>query len=83
MEILTGDTRQDLLFTDVILPGKTGRVLAEAAVIVRPDLPVLYTTAYARNAKMHGGRLNSGVRLITKPFTFETLALAVRDAFDR
>ncbi len=83
LEILAGDTRVDLLFTDVVLPGKTGRVLAEAAVILRPGLPVLYTTGYARDAIVHGGRLDSGVRLITKPFTFEALGLAVRDAIDR
>jgi CheY-like chemotaxis protein len=38
----------DLLFTDVVLPGKNGRVLADEARAERPNLPVLYTTGYSR-----------------------------------
>ena len=83
MPVLASNARIDLLFTDVILPGRTGRVLADAAMKLRPDLRVLYTTGYSRNAIVHGGRLDAGVNLITKPFTFEALAFAVRDSLDR
>ena len=72
----------DLLFTDVVLPGKSGRVLADAAVARRPRLPVLFTTGYSRNAIIHQGRLDAGVNLISKPFTFEQLAVRVRDILD-
>ncbi len=68
-----------LLFTDVGLPGgMNGRQLAEEALRRRPGLKVLYTTGYARNAIVHDGRLDPGVELVTKPFTFEELAGAVR-----
>ena len=46
-----------------------GRQLADAARRLRPGLPVLFTTGYARNAIVHGGRLDPGLHLITKPFT--------------
>ena len=65
-----------LLFTDVGLPGGlNGRQLADEARRRRPDLLVLYTTGYARNAIVHQGRLDPGVELITKPFTFSGSAL--------
>jgi len=81
--ILDSTARVDLLFTDVILPSKSGRVLADAARQRRPDLRVLYTTGYSRNAIVHHGRLDAGVQLISKPFTFEELAKRVRDVLDR
>jgi CheY-like chemotaxis protein len=48
--IETGDIRIDLLLTDVVLPGMNGRQLAEQAKNRRPDLVVLFTTGYSRNA---------------------------------
>ena len=71
------DERPDirLLFTDVGLPGgMNGRQLADAARERRPDLPVLFTTGYARNAIVHHGRLDPGIHLLSKPFTYAELA---------
>jgi CheY-like chemotaxis protein len=82
LAIVQSDARIDLLFTDVVLPGKSGRVLADAAKVARPQLPVLFTTGYSRNAIVHHGRLDAGVQLIGKPFTFEQLATRVRDLLD-
>ena len=62
-----------------MLPGKSGRVLADAALGLRPEMKVRFTTGYSRNAIVHHGRLDAGVQLITKPFTFEQLAARVRD----
>jgi CheY-like chemotaxis protein len=59
-----------------------GRQLAETARLRRPDLKVLYTTGYARNAIVHDGRLDPGVKLITKPFTYAALAARLRDVLD-
>lgn len=83
LAILHSDQRVDLLFTDVVLPGKSGRVLADTAQKLRPALKVLFTTGYSRNAIVHQGRLDAGVQLISKPFTFEQLAVRVRDILDR
>jgi nitrogen-specific signal transduction histidine kinase len=82
LRFLEGTDRIDLLFTDVVLPGKNGRVLANAAKLVRPDLKVLFTTGYSRNAIVHQGRLDADVHLIGKPFTFDQLAARVRDIID-
>jgi signal transduction histidine kinase/DNA-binding response OmpR family regulator len=83
LNILRSEQRIDLLFTDVVLPGKSGRVLADTARTLRPDLKVLFTTGYSRNAIVHQGRLDAGVQLISKPFTFEQLAARVRDVLDQ
>jgi PAS domain S-box-containing protein len=72
-----------LLFTDVVLPGgMTGADLAREALSLRPTLKVLFTTGYARDAIVHQGRLDEGVDLITKPFTYADLAAKLRDALD-
>ena len=72
------------LFTDVGLPGgMNGRQLAEAALHLRPNLRVLFTTGYARNAIIHHGRLDPGIDLISKPFTVAALAIKIRELFDK
>ncbi len=76
--------RIDLLFTDVVLPrGMTGAVLAAEAQAKRPELKVLFTTGYARNAIVHHGRLDPGVQLLPKPFTYTDLAARVREMLDQ
>ena len=74
----------DLLFTDVVLPdGMTGADVAREAAARRPELKILFATGYARNAIFHHGRLDPGVELLTKPFTYAELAGKVREVLDR
>jgi CheY-like chemotaxis protein len=83
LRLLQRQTRVDLLFTDVVLPGgMTGAQVAEQARELRPELKVLFTTGYARNAIIHHGRLDKGVRLVTKPFGSNELGSKVRDVLD-
>jgi PAS domain S-box-containing protein len=83
LELLDQGYDIDLLFTDVVLPGElTGRQLANEAVRRRPGLKVLFTTGYTRNAVVHQGRLDPGVHLISKPFSFNELGGKVRAVLD-
>ncbi|HEX4096096.1 MAG TPA: ATP-binding protein, partial [Caulobacteraceae bacterium] len=82
MPFLRSDQRIDLLLTDVVLPGRSGRLLADEAAELRPGLKVLYTTGYSRNAIVHQGRLDPGVELLPKPFTYDQLAAHVRRILD-
>jgi two-component system, NtrC family, sensor kinase len=83
LRLLQGTKAVKLLLTDVVMPGKNGRKLAEEAVKLSPSLKVLYMTGYSRNAIVHQGRLDPGVELIQKPLTSEQLATAVRKVLDR
>lgn len=79
------ETHEDihLVFTDVVLPGGlSGAQVAARGRQIRPDVRVLFTTGYARNAIVHNGRLDPGVQLIVKPFSFADLAIRVRDTLD-
>jgi PAS domain S-box-containing protein len=74
--------RIDLMLTDVVLPGISGRDLAREAIKARPDLKVLFMTGYSHNAIVHQGRLDSDVALIQKPITQDQLATRIRSLLD-
>jgi CheY-like chemotaxis protein len=83
LRLLERQSRIDLLFTDVVLPGgMTGAQVAAQAHELRPELKVLFTTGYSRDAIVHRGRLDRGAQLITKPFSYAELAAKVRDVLD-
>ena len=72
-----------MLLTDVVMPGDmNGRELADEAVKLRNGLRVLFMTGYSRDAIIRHGRLDPGVHLIGKPFSFRELAAKVRDRLD-
>ncbi|WP_116811393.1 ATP-binding protein [Steroidobacter cummioxidans] len=72
----------DIMFTDVVMPEVNGRMLADEARQRRPDLKVLFTTGYTRNAIVHNGVLDPGVHLIGKPFNLEQLARKLAEIKD-
>jgi PAS domain S-box-containing protein len=78
--LLAGETPIDLLFTDVVMPGKTGRQLAKEAQEMRPSLKTLFTSGYTDNAIVHHGRLDPDVRFLAKPYRRRDLGAAVRAA---
>ena len=83
LRLLSSSREVSLLFTDVGLPGgMNGRQLADQALRRQPRLKVLYTTGYARNAIVHQGRLDPGVEVIFKPFTYSDLAIKIRHVLD-
>ena len=74
----------DLMFTDVVMPGGiNGRKLAEEAILRKPSLKLLFTTGYTRNAIVHHGRLDDGVQFIGKPFSFNQLAIKIREVLEQ
>ena len=80
--IVAGRPRIDVLFTDVVLPGLTGRVLAQQIKEIYPELPVLFTTGYTRNAIVHQGRLDPDVHLLNKRYTQQDLVRKLRALLD-
>jgi CheY-like chemotaxis protein len=76
------DQRLDLLFTDVVMPAMSGRELADEARRIRPALKVLFTSGYTKDSIVHNGRLDPGVEIIGKPFTYQALAEKIADVLD-
>lgn len=77
------DQAISLLFTDVVMPNMSGSELVETARKHRPGLKVLFTSGYTRDAIMRDGRLEEGVDLLAKPFTYLMLASRLREVLDR
>ena len=79
LAVLKAGVRCDLLFTDVVMPGKLKSTeMVRQARALLPDMKVLYTSGYTQNAIIHGGRLDPGVELLSKPYRREKLASKVR-----
>ena len=80
LALANGHREIALLFTDVVLGGPmNGRVLASSILRERPDVAVLFTTGYTRDAILHGGLIDKDVHLLGKPYTGASLLSAVYD----
>ena len=79
LTVIENGAQIDLLFTDVVMPGKLrSPELARLAKTRLPRLAVLFTSGYTENAIVHGGKLDEGVELLSKPYSREALATRIR-----
>ncbi|WGG51853.1 PAS domain-containing sensor histidine kinase [Rugamonas sp. DEMB1] len=70
--LLQAGARVELLFTDVVMPGALrSPELARLARSVLPDIAVLFTSGYPQGGIVHGGRLDAGLELLSKPYRRE------------
>ena len=84
LAIIESGARIDLLFTDVVMPGKLqSREMADRAKTLLPDLAVLFTSGYTENSIVHAGRLDEGIELLSKPYSRDVLARRMRECIDR
>ncbi|PKA42194.1 response regulator (plasmid) [Rhizobium sullae] len=79
LTVLESGAHIDLLFTDVVMPGPLkSPELARMARERLPNIAVLYTSGYTENSIVHGGRLDPGLELVSKPYTRDALARKIR-----
>lgn len=84
LAIVESGTAIDMLFSDVVMPGPVqSHELAKRAAKLIPGLAVLFTSGYAEKGIVHGGTLEAGVNLLSKPYTRDMLARKVRHCLDR
>ena len=72
----------DLLLTDVMMPRLDGKALAEAVAVRWPKTRIVFMSGYAESAIVHGGNIDVGVLLLSKPFRKRELAQMIRQALD-
>jgi PAS domain S-box-containing protein len=71
-----------LLLTDVVMPGISGRALADRMASLYPAMKVLYTSGYTDDAIVQRGVLCAGTAFLQKPYASDALARKVRDVLD-
>lgn len=71
-----------LLITDVVMPGMSGRALADSIAILRPTLKVMYMSGYTNDLISRHGVVDRGIAFVEKPFTKDSLLRKVRAALD-
>jgi two-component system, cell cycle sensor histidine kinase and response regulator CckA len=71
-----------LLLTDVVMPGMSGRELADRLLKIHPEMKVLFMSGYTDDAIVHHGVLDSDAQFIGKPFAMTTVQRKVREVLD-
>jgi CheY-like chemotaxis protein len=70
----------DLVISDVVMPGISGKELRNRVTEIRPDINVVFMSGYTADVIAHHGVLEEGVQFIQKPFTIKSLAAKVTEA---
>lgn len=72
----------DLLLTDVVLPGRSGRELARAILRTRPAVPVIFMSGYEESAVTHDGLGGFNAPYLQKPFSLDVLVRTIHQTLD-
>ncbi len=76
------DGHIDLLLSDVVMPGMSGRELAEHLLVISPETRVAFLSGYTDDEVLRHGVLDAQFAFLQKPFTPDVLARKVREVLD-
>ncbi|SEP77374.1 Histidine kinase-, DNA gyrase B-, and HSP90-like ATPase [Faunimonas pinastri] len=79
LELLDANPDISLVFTDVVMPEMNGRKLADEIKRRFPEMKILFTSGYTRNAIVHNGTLDPGTAFIAKPFSHEQIVAKLNE----
>jgi signal transduction histidine kinase/ActR/RegA family two-component response regulator len=82
LDMLDGGEPLHMLFTDMVMPGMSGRTLADRIKTLQPHVKVLYTTGYTGGAVAEDGDFDRKAAFLAKPFTVDQLAVKIRATLD-
>jgi CheY-like chemotaxis protein len=77
-----GDTKFDLVVTDIVMPGMNGRELSDRIRSMSPRLPVLFLSGFSHEVVLREGILDGQMRFLKKPFAPNDLVMQVRKMLD-
>ena len=72
----------DIVLTDVIMPGMSGKIMVEQLQKINPQLKVLFMSGYTDNSIVHLGVLDDGVSFIQKPFMVDELTKKISEVLE-
>jgi CheY-like chemotaxis protein len=81
--VAAGRERVDLVLTDVVMPGMSGRELADRLWELHPTLPVIFVSGYTEEDILRRGLLDRGRPFLPKPFTPHGLVAKVGEVLER
>ncbi len=81
--LASAQSRVDLVLTDVVMPGMSGRELVERLLPVYPWIRVLFMSGYTEDMMLQHRIAELGIAVVEKPFSRDDLSLAVRNTLDR
>ena len=82
IEYLRQNENIDLLLTDIIMPGTSGKRIAEEAAILKPGIKIVYMSGYTDEVIAHHGILEKNTRLLSKPFSEKKLNQKIQEALN-
>jgi DNA-binding NtrC family response regulator len=71
------------LLTDLVMPGMTGREVAQVVTQMHPGTHVVYMSGYTGSVIDHHGMIEEGVTFVQKPFSADDLSRALRSLLDK
>jgi PAS domain S-box-containing protein len=82
LQIAADEPDLDMLVTDMVMPGMSGKELADTLRQSRPGLRVLFVSGYADTGIVHDGEVESDANFLQKPLRPDELAKKVREVLD-